>query len=336
MKLLIVAQALDANHPVLGFFVRWVEELAKRVELVTVIASFVGEYKLPPNVSVHSLGKEIGLERESRALRLPALAIALRKEYNTVLVHMIPEFVVASGIPWCLMGKRVGLWYNHTVANPWLSTAVFLSHCVFFTSPFATTARFGKAKRMPAGIDTDLFKPDPSVRKIPGSVYFQGRLSPAKNIHVLLEAFALLHGRGIAKRLTIVGPEESSYAKPLKEKYAKLISEGAIIFAGPRRNDETPALYSAHAVSVNLTAAGNYDKTVFESIACGTPALVASPAFNDILPPEYRIASLATKDVVKALERALTDPSFPPVPREAVVAKHGLPALADALVEALS
>jgi len=28
MKLLIITQAVDKNHPVLGFFHRWVEELA--------------------------------------------------------------------------------------------------------------------------------------------------------------------------------------------------------------------------------------------------------------------------------------------------------------------
>lgn len=335
MKLLIVAQALDANHPVLGFFVRWVEEVAKRVEKVTVIASFVGEYKLPANVFVHSLGKELGLERESRALRLPALAIALRKEYDSVFVHMIPEFVIAAGIPWLLLGKRVTLWYNHDVANPWLKMGVFLVRTVFYTSPFAVTARFKKAIRMSAGIDTELFKPNPAVSKMPGSVYFQGRVAPSKNVGALLEAFALVHKKGIAKRLTLVGPEEPSYVEPLKEKYAALIKEGIVVFLGPRKNNETPALYQAHAVSVNLAAAGHYDKSVLESIACGTPAVVASPAFDDIVPPEYRITSFEVGDIARALERALGG-GLPPANRDAVVKNHSLQALATALTKALS
>ena len=36
-KLLIVTQAVDTEEPALGFFVRWIEELAKRVESVEVI-----------------------------------------------------------------------------------------------------------------------------------------------------------------------------------------------------------------------------------------------------------------------------------------------------------
>lgn len=336
MKLLVVTQALDAKHPVLGFFVRWVEALAKHTTSVIVIASSVGEYKLPSNVTVHSLGKELGLERSSRVLRLPALAIALRKEYDTVLVHMIPEFIVAAGIPWKCMGKRVALWYNHTVANPWLKMAVFLSDWVFHTSPFAVTAQFKKAHRMPAGIDTGLFKPNPGVSKVPRSIYFQGRVAPAKNVHILLEAFATLYAKGVAGRLTIVGPEESSYVEPLKERYVELIKKGALVFLGPRRNDETPALYVAHTVSVNLTADGNYDKSVLESIACGTPAMVVSRAFDDLLPPEYRIHSLSAEAVANTLAPALTDSVFPPAPRDAVAREHSLAVLADALTEALS
>jgi len=58
MKLLIVTQTIDSNDPVLGFFVRWVEEFSKQCEEVTVICLQKGEYELPKNVRVFSLGKE--------------------------------------------------------------------------------------------------------------------------------------------------------------------------------------------------------------------------------------------------------------------------------------
>ena len=58
MKLLIITQAVDKNNPVLGFFVRWIEEFAKHFELVTIICLEKGEYELPGNVKVLSLGKE--------------------------------------------------------------------------------------------------------------------------------------------------------------------------------------------------------------------------------------------------------------------------------------
>ena len=58
MKLLITTQTVNINDPVLGFFHRWLKEFAENCEQVTVICLQVGEYQLPPNVKVISLGKE--------------------------------------------------------------------------------------------------------------------------------------------------------------------------------------------------------------------------------------------------------------------------------------
>ena len=63
MKLLIVTQAIDSEHPILGFFHRWVEEFAKHCEHVHVICLQAGKHSLPANVTVHSLGKERITER---------------------------------------------------------------------------------------------------------------------------------------------------------------------------------------------------------------------------------------------------------------------------------
>ena len=45
MKLLVVTQAMDEQDPVLGFFVRWVEELAKRAERIEVICLKEGKHE---------------------------------------------------------------------------------------------------------------------------------------------------------------------------------------------------------------------------------------------------------------------------------------------------
>lgn len=55
---MIVTQKVDVNDPILGFFHRWVEEFAKHFERITVICLQKGEYNLPANVKVFSLGKE--------------------------------------------------------------------------------------------------------------------------------------------------------------------------------------------------------------------------------------------------------------------------------------
>lgn len=280
MKLLFITQTLDEKSPVLGFVHRWVARFAESFETVDVIALSVGEHNLSKNVSVHSLGKEEGGNTFLYALRFYNTLGSLRNKYDAVFVHMNPEYVVLAGWLWKLAGKKVALWYNHTVGSVWLKIAQPFTDTVFHTSPFAYTARYKNAKRMPAGIDTDVFKPQ-NVPRIPKSLYFQGRVAPAKRVHVILEAFEKLYAAGDASLLTIVGPEDEAYTRPLKAKYADLIKAGAVVFKGPVKNTETPALYSAHTASVNLTDRGNYDKTVLESLACGTAVITSSEAFKD-------------------------------------------------------
>ncbi|MEK7613562.1 MAG: glycosyltransferase family 4 protein [Patescibacteria group bacterium] len=307
MKLLIITQAVDRNHPILGFFHRWIEEFAKHAEHIHVIALQVGEYNLPKNVTVHSLGKiknqKSNIKDKIRFIfNFLHLTFILRKQYDSVFVHMNPEYIVLAGWVWRLTGKKIGLWYNHSVGSFWLRIAQPFTSVVFHTSPYAYTARYKNARRMPAGIDTTVFKPHPEIKKIPKSIYFQGRIAPAKRVHIILEAFAKLHALGEAKVLTLVGPEDEEYTKPLREKYASLIRSGAVVFKGSVPHSETPVLYAAHEVSVNLTDDGNYDKTVLESIACGIPCIVSSAAFGEIIEKKY----ILDQSNVASLETTLT------------------------------
>lgn len=336
MKLLIVTQAVDKNDPILGFFHRWVEEFAKHFEHIHVIALQVGEHNLPKNVTIHSLGKEKDVDRFQQLITLYSSLITLHKNYDAVFVHMNPEYIVLAGWLWRLTGKKIGLWYNHTVGSFWLRMAHPFTTRIFHTSPYAYTARYKNAQRMPAGIDTDVFKPHPEVTKVSKSIYFQGRIAPAKRVHIILDAFAELHGKGEANLLTLVGPENEAYTKPLRARYIALIESSAVVFKGPIPNTETPELYAAHEVSVNLTDDGNYDKTVLESMACGTPAVVSSDAFSDIVPDTLMLKDVSTASLARVLEHALSASYNPDSLRAPVVQKHSLPLLAKKLSEVIA
>ncbi|MEK7538915.1 MAG: hypothetical protein AAB552_03680 [Patescibacteria group bacterium] len=84
MKLLILTQKVDQNDDILGFFHGWIREFAKHAEQVTVIALGVGEYDLPKNVRVFSLGKELfaqergGLGNSKRSICLRSVCAVVK------------------------------------------------------------------------------------------------------------------------------------------------------------------------------------------------------------------------------------------------------------------
>ncbi len=260
MKLLIVCQALDKNHDNLGFFPRWVQEFAKHCDSVVVIASLVGTHDLPPNVAVHSLGKERNNTSPERALRLLYLSWKLRKEYDAVFVHMIPEFVLLCGLDWRAMGKKVGLWYVHGTVSWRLQLAEKLVHHIFTTSPESCRISSPKVHMVGHGIDVDFFTPDPSVTR-GRHLLSVGRLSKSKR-HDL--AIRLAYEKNLPLRIAGSGPDRESLdslARVLKVDVAFLggISQEAL-------RDE----YRKTAALVHRSETGSIDKVVLEALACDT------------------------------------------------------------------
>src|SRR3989344_2349036 len=160
MKLLIYTQAVNIDDSDLGFFVRWIEEFAKRCEKVTVVCLRKGAYALPSNVQVIALDTT---SRVMRSLHLLRMCISLRREYDTVFVHMNPEYVVVAGLLWRIMRKRVALWYTHKSVNLKLRVATFFANVVLTASKESFRLRTHKLHVMGHGIDTDFFSTDASV-----------------------------------------------------------------------------------------------------------------------------------------------------------------------------
>ena len=54
MRIVFITQAVDLNHPVQAFAVRWIEVMANHadVESVEVLTLKEGSYKLPGNVTI--------------------------------------------------------------------------------------------------------------------------------------------------------------------------------------------------------------------------------------------------------------------------------------------
>jgi len=292
MNILIVTQKVDKNDPILGFFHRWLEEFAKHYEKITVICLEKGEYDLPENVKVLSLGKEMSrgtldIRRHIQYLwRFYQYIWRERNNYDAVFVHMNQEYVLLAGDMWRLMGKKIFLWRNHAKGS-WLTRlAVQISHKVFYTSPQSFTARFRKAVMMPVGIDTDFFKPDSSVMRTPNSVLFLGRISPVKKVLEFVDWV-----KTTQYTATIAGPiMDKEYGGKVLKKLSDKIK-----YVGPVTQGEALRLYQSHEFYANKTPAGSFDKTIIEALACGSKLIVDNPAVQNLRVEEHSLILLMDK-----------------------------------------
>src|SRR3989338_1305456 len=116
-KLLFITQKVDKDDDVLGVYHHWLEKLSKKVGEIKVICLYRGKVDLPLNVSVYSLDKESGQSRLKYIFRFYKHIFGLRKNYDVVLVHMNPVYVVLGGLLWKLWGKKIMFWYNHPMGN---------------------------------------------------------------------------------------------------------------------------------------------------------------------------------------------------------------------------
>ena len=290
--ILIVTQKVDRNDDVLGFFHGWIQEFSKHYEKVTVICLEKGEVSLPSNVAVFSLGKErASKSRFIYAGRFIWQAWRSRRDYKYVFVHMNSEYLLLAGLMWRLFSKKIALWYNHTYGTFATRVSFHLAHGLFHTSPYAFSADLAHSIRMPAGIDTDQFKPSLSVAREENTVLYIGRIAPIKRVDVLIKAVDLLGKEDIKKIIHIYGEaihKDFAYEERVKKEARPLLRSKQIFFHGKIPNSKTPEIYQRHSLFVNLTPRGNYDKTVLEAAASGMVVIASSEAFADFLPKELR------------------------------------------------
>ena len=259
-------QAVDAEDPALGFFVRWIEELAKKSEHVLVICLRKGIHSLPKNVEVISLGER---HKIFRAFELCGIAWGRRNEYDAVFVHMNPEYIVAAGWLWRLRGKRVVLWYTHKSVNLRLQFAVVNANRILTASKESFRLPSRKVEIVGHGIDTNFFTPYPNI--IRGDwVLSVGRLNRSKR-HDLAIAGAAEANR----RIKIVGggPEKASLENKANELRVKAE------FLGSLSQEQLLDEYRRASVLVHTSETGSLDKVVLEALATDLPVITTSDAY---------------------------------------------------------
>ncbi len=286
MRLLIVCQAVDSEHPNLGSFVSWLTEFAKRCDQLIVVANQVGAHSLPKNVIVHSLGKEIGVGRVSRYLRFVRFIVGSASEYDAVFCHMNPEFVIAGAWWWRLTGKRVALWYVHGTVSFRLRLALLLSHAVCTVNEESLRIKSKKVNYLGHGIDVNFFVPGYRLLHDEFLVVSASRVSPAKHIDDIIEAVRIAREQGAKVRLSIIGGplthHDVSYDAKLR---AASVQHLFVKFLGSQPQSFVREALSSADIFINASSTNSVDKAVLEAMASGVVPITNNPAFRNMLRP---------------------------------------------------
>lgn len=258
MKLLVLTQKVNKNDSNLGFFHDWLKRLAEKTEKLTVICLEAGQYDLPANTQVYSLGKEKGASRLSYLFNFYKYIWKLRDDYDGVFIHMNPEYCILGGIFWRLLHKKIMLWYTHKAVNWRLRLGTFFADKVFTASRESFRLLSKKVEAVGHGIPVDAFAGRPeNITTGELCLLAVGRASPSKDFDTAIKAVEELKNN---KNLPPI-----KFAIESERKYA-----------------EMPEVYHRYQILIHTSRTGSMDKVVLEALASGRIVVSSSEAFADL------------------------------------------------------
>ena len=336
MKLLLITQKVDQNDQLLGFFVDWLDLLAKKFEKITVLCLEKGDFNLPENVNVISLGKDRHVSKLVQLYSFYKLIFKLRKNYDAVFVHMNPVWVVLGGVVWRILSKNIFFWYTTKGVTLKLKIAEKFADTIFTASKESFRIPSKKVIVIGHGIDTKLFQPilevKPQLLRFNLKILSVGRIAPVKNYEVLVDATKVLKDKGFNFSVTMIGEapleRDKNYEKNLKLKVKSLKLEDNFSFVGKVDHKNLPAYYQSHDIFVHLSKTGSLDKTILEAMACGMNVLSSNDAAHRFLPSELLFDENDPKELADKIERiSQNTPSLSL--RQYVIENHNLYKLID-------
>ena len=338
MKLLVITQKVDENDQLLGFFIEWLKRLAQKFDKLIVLCLEKGEFNLPENVEVISLGKNKGHSKIRQLFTLYSLLFTRRHNYDAVFIHMNPIWVVLGGPLWKLFNKKIFFWYTHKAVTPKLRLAERFANVIFTASKESFRLPSKKVIVTGHGIDTQLFKPDhlrlnlKKDQRFNLSILSVGRIAPVKNYETLIDAAKILKDGGVDFSVTMVGEaaldSDARYLMSLKLKIKSLKLEENFNFVGKINHKDLLRYYQTHDVFIHLSKTGSLDKTILEAMACGMRVLSSNDSSMAFLPGNLIFIE---DDPLELASKILTvkDSAIDPDLRHYVVQNHNLDILID-------
>ena len=345
-NLLIITQKIDTSDDVLGFFHEWVIEFAKKFEKITVLCLKRGDFNFPPNVKVLSLGKEIGRTKLGYLFYFYKHIWKEHKNYDSVFVHMNPQYVVLGWPIWKIFGKTISLWYAHGHVPMMLKIADKLTDIAFASTREGYRLNSSKLKVVGQGIDVDKFHPIKKSQDDIFKIITVGRISPSKDYETLIKAVSFLNDNQLEIKIVgdIAYKEQDDYLYGLKELVKERGLEGTVKFVGPIANKDIVPLLQKADLFVNMGHTGSLDKAILEAMSCGLTILTCNEAFEKILGKYRTLLMYPKKDFkqlaekVKLIIYASTDErtQIGKDLREIVVRDHNLEGLINKITKTLN
>jgi glycosyltransferase involved in cell wall biosynthesis len=347
VNLLVFNLGMDADHSVLGHTTDWTNELARRCDHVSVITMFGGRLAVDDNVTVYSLGKELGRSEPRRLMEFyrHVRHVLDERPVDACFAHMAPLFTVLFAPVARKRRIPVLLWYAHPSVTRTLRVAVAVADRCVTATPASFPLASDKLYVLGHGIDIDRF--GPPLRTPPGyetSAVSVGRISRRKHLDEMIEAVAVLsRDHGLALRLELVGgpstPADRAYLSELERAVVSLDVAQLVRFRGPVPFHEVAPCYHRALLSLNLSETA-LDKAILESMASGCIPVSRNPAFRELaeandlcsLVPPPGAHGLADC-IVSVLERRRVDRSaLVDRLRRIVAEEHSMTTLADRLM----
>lgn len=345
MKLVLVTQTLDPEHPALAQTVDLARALAARADTLAVVAREMRWDDPPANVETHTF------DAASRVRRTLAFERALwRALPNTdaVLVHMVPQFALLAAPLARARRTPLLLWYTHWHASRALRAATRVVDVALSVGESSYPVPTEKLRAIGHAIDVDRFAAAPvEPHDGPFRLLALGRTARWKGLATLLDAVAIASGAADLA-LEIRGPsltaDERAHRAELEERVAgNPALAGRVEIVGATLRSELPAVIAAAdaVVSPNEPERGaTLDKAVFEAAACGRPVVSTNPGFEPLL-GDLPVRLIVPPRDPQALAAALTGLAGAGAPqleavgaelRRRVVSQHSVDHWADAVI----
>ncbi len=331
-RLMLYTPSLDHKDPVFGFSVRWADEFARQTEKLTIISRFVDQDDVP----VGAKGIALGKPWVQRIFKLWYTSIKYRNDYDKVFLHMAPETAIAGWPVWFLLRKPIYLWYAHGAVPPALKIAEPLVKLIFASSETGLRLKTPKARFVGQGIDTELFKPDPEIKK-ENIIITISRITPKKKYEDTLDFLA-----GYKEKYPednwqyhIIGPSLGceDYIKNLKDK-AELLEIGERFKVVPAvEYVDLPTIYNKTKLFLSTSQTGSIDKVVLEALACGIPVIARGEGYQKI----YGVTNLLDQKLAfDKLHSSLTSSKIDFEASKEVEKSHGLKRLVSVILGYIS